>query len=79
MRNTVTVPKTEYQYLRQVAQRYKMLQRIFTLEFFEEPPVRDINQIAKEFQQTGLYNEKFLRSLKQGLKESSYFSPKSAR
>jgi hypothetical protein len=55
-----------------------MLRKFFELDFFSKPSITNTRQIIKEFRNTGLYSEDFLKSLSQGLKESSYFS-KTAR
>jgi len=73
----IAISKTEYQRLRQIAQRYEMLRRVFEVNFFEEPPTKNIKQIAREFKASGLYNENFLKSLERGLKDSAYFSGES--
>lgn len=70
MRNTISVSKIEYERLRNIAERYALLRSAVVEDFFEEPPTKDVNQIIKEFRETGLYNEKFLQSLADGLKES---------
>lgn len=74
MLETITLPKIEYQNLCRIKKHYEIMRRLFELDFFEEPPVKDIKKIIREFRQTGLYNESFLGSLEEGLKGSSYFS-----
>lgn len=71
---TITLPKTEYQRLRQAADLLEIMRKFFAADFFSEPPVKDTKKIIKEFEKTGLYNKNFLKSLKKGLNESSYFS-----
>ncbi len=78
MLKNVTLAETEYKRLRQVAERYQMLRKIFELDFFASPSTTNTRKIIKEFRATGLYSEVFLKSLSRGLKESDYFS-KSAR
>lgn len=70
---TITIPKREYQRLIEKAFRYEYLRQIMEEDIFTLPPVRDVKRIIREFKKTNLYNEKFLKSLEQGLKRSSYF------
>ena len=70
----ITLPKTEYQRLQNIAKRYEMIKQLLEPEIFAKPPTKNLKQIIKEFRETGLYNEAFLKSLKKGLEESSYFS-----
>ena len=72
--STVTLQKSEYEQLRHSAERYEMIRKLFELEFFAQPPIRNIKQIIGEFRKTKLYNPAFLKSLEHGLKESAYFS-----
>jgi len=78
MLKNVTLPETEYKRLCQAAERYEMFRKFFELDFFSQPSTTNTRKIVKEFRDTGLYNKDFLKSLSQGLKESSYFS-KTAR
>ncbi len=71
---TVSLPKAEYQRLRQIAERYELARKLFEVEFFAPPPVKNIREIVGSFRKTGLYREAFLKSLERGLRESSYFS-----
>ena len=41
---------------------------------FQKTATKNSKKIINEFRATGLYNEKFLKSMELGLKESSYFS-----
>ncbi len=70
MANTIPVTKIEYQRLRKIAKRYELLRQVFVEDLFEEPPIKDVERIIKDFRETGLYNEPFLKSLARGLKES---------
>ena len=74
MLKNITLPETEYKRLYQAAERYEMFRKFFELDFFSQPSITNTRQIVKEFRDTGLYNEDFLKSLSQGLKESHYFS-----
>lgn len=72
---TIEIPKTEYERLRQKADLLEIIQKLSQADFFTEPPTKNPEKIIKEFQKTGLYKKTFLKSLEKGLKESSYFSP----
>lgn len=71
----VRVPKIEYQRLREIAEHFEMVRRLLAVDFFAEPPVRDTAEIIKAFKKTGRYNQSFLKSVEQGLRESDYFTP----
>lgn len=73
MARTVSVPRTEYQRLRQIARRFELLRRLVEYDTFAKPPVRNATQVMREFRKTGRYSEPFLKSLERGLRESSYF------
>lgn len=75
METMVRVPKIEYHRLRQVAEHFEMARRLLAIDFFAEPPVRDVEQIVKEFKKTGRHNQAFLKSLRQGLRESAFIPP----
>jgi hypothetical protein len=77
MNDTVTLPKTEYEYLHRIAERYELLQTAVREDFFEKPPVHDAEEIVAAFKNTGRYSGAFLQSIARGLKHSSFF--KSAR
>ena len=49
------------------------LEQVSTLNF-RPPPIKDIDKIMKDFRGIGKYNEKFLKSLEQGLRKSHYFN-----
>lgn len=70
----VHIPKTEYQRLKRVVKRYQLLRGIFAADAFEEPPVKNRNAVLKQVRATGKYNEAFLKSLEEGMKESRLFS-----
>lgn len=70
---TVTIPQKEYQKLVERALRYEYIRQITEEDVFSPPPTRNAEKIVEEFKETGLYNQKFLNSLKKGLKRSSYF------
>ncbi len=71
--SAITIPKKEYQRLVDKAFRYEYLRQIMEEDIFASPLIRDVEKIIKEFKKTNLYNEKFLKSLEYGLKNSSYF------
>ena len=70
---TVTISKKEYQKLMDKAFRYEYLRQILEEDIFAPPPSKNIKKIMEEFKKSGLYNQRFLESLKKGLKRSSYF------
>ncbi len=72
--NTITLPRTEYQQLREIASRFELIKSLIEPDMFAQPPTKDAKSIIKDFKKTGLYNEKFLSSLEAGLKESTYFN-----
>lgn len=73
MARTVSVSRTEYQRLRQIARRFELLRRLVEFDTFAKPPVRNVNQVMRKFRETERYSEPFLKSLEHGLRESSYF------
>lgn len=58
--------------LRLVAQKPKVLRDSDEL-ILESPDTKDSNKIIADMKATGLYNAKFLASLKRGMDESNYF------
>ncbi|MGB2762455.1 MAG: hypothetical protein WBC21_02840 [Minisyncoccales bacterium] len=70
---TITIPKKEYQQLLENALRYQYIRHLMEEDIFVSPPVRDIEKMVQKFKETNLYSQKFLNSLKRGLKRSSYF------
>jgi len=73
---TVTIPKKEYQSLAEKALRYEYLRQLLEEDIFGTPLNRDTKEVIREFNKSGLYNQKFLESLGRGLKRSSYFRDK---
>lgn len=73
---TVTIPKKEYQRLAEKALRYEYLRQILEEDIFAPPPTKNPKKVAREFRRSGLYNQKFLKSLEKGLERSSYFRTK---
>lgn len=71
---TITIPKKEYHKLVEKALRYEYLRQIMKENLFASPPTQNIKEIIRNFRETGKYNQKFLKSLKQGLKRSSSFN-----
>lgn len=74
MPNTITLPRAEYERLRKTAERYELLRNAITEDFFEEPLVRNPDDIISAMEETERYTKAFLKSLHRGLKESSRFS-----
>lgn len=70
---TITLPRNKYQDLKKKAQAYELILNIIEKDIFSLPPMNDSKKIIGEFKKTGLYNEKFIESLKKGLNRSSYF------
>lgn len=68
----ITLPQKEYQKLIEKALRYEYIRQMMEGSLFSPPPTRNVKKIIEEFRKTGLYNQKFLGSLKNGLKRSSY-------
>ena len=79
MADTITVSKSEYRYLKDIKKKYEVIQQMVSTDLFKEPPTRDVKKVMKDFRASGFYNKDFLNSLEQGLKESSYFSKRSAK
>ena len=71
---TVKIPKLEHKRLLQAAASLDALQKVFFKTAFVEPATRNSATVLKEMKKTGRYNTAFLKSLSQGLKESTYFS-----
>ncbi|MDO9288000.1 MAG: hypothetical protein Q7T83_04350 [Thermodesulfovibrionales bacterium] len=70
---TVTISKKEYEELVEKKLRYEHLHQIIEEDIFSPPPTKNIKEITKAFQKTGLYNQRFIDSLEKGLKRSAYF------
>ncbi len=70
---TITIPKKEYQELVEKKLRYEYLRQMLEEDIFSPSPTRNIKEIVSTFKKTKKYNQKFLESLKKGLKRSSYF------
>ena len=73
---TVTIPKKEYQRLAERALRYEYLRHILEEDIFASPPAKNAGEVIREFKKSGLYNQKFIKSLEKGLDRSSYFRVK---
>jgi len=73
--DTITIPAKQYQNLLEKAFRYDYLAGIVQKKeaLFAAPPVKKVNKVVEAFETTGLYSPAFLKSLKNGLKRSSYF------
>lgn len=70
---TVTIPKNEYNKLIEVKFRYERLRQVMEEDVFSPPPFKKKSVVLKAFRKSGLYTDAFLKSLKRGLKRSSYF------
>ncbi|MCL5010819.1 MAG: hypothetical protein M1127_01245 [Patescibacteria group bacterium] len=64
----VTVPKTEYNLLKQQAAAY----RRFVAQVFENFLTDSVKNVVDDFRQTDLYSDSFLQDLEEGLADSSY-------
>ena len=73
---TVTIPRKEYDTLLVSRMKFDYLRQILTDDLFSPPPTKNIDTIAASFEETGKYSEAFIKSLKKGLKRSSYFKSK---
>ena len=65
--STITLPRPEYETLKQKAHAYEELAGLF----FEKAKTGSVKEIVKDFEKTGLYSRGFLRDLKMGLEKSS--------
>ena len=71
--STVTISKKEYKELMEKKLRYECLREVMEEDFFSPPPSRSSQEVLAAFRTSGVYNGKFLKSLKNGLGRSSYF------
>ena len=71
--NTVVISKKEYRELINKKLRYEYLRNMMEEDIFAPPATRNSKEIIKAFKATGQYNQKFLKSMAQGLRRSSYF------
>lgn len=74
MSDTITLPKNEYQSLKDIKRKYEAIREMIGVDLFDQPGTRDAKKVIHDFRAAGLYTEDFLNSLERGLKESSYFS-----
>ena len=70
---TISIPQKEDQKVVEKSLRYEYIRQIMGGNLFSPPPTRNAKKVIDEFKKTGLYNQKFLESLKRGLSQSSYF------
>ncbi|MDD4990515.1 MAG: hypothetical protein PHW31_04425 [Candidatus Pacebacteria bacterium] len=68
-KETITLPKTEFNQLKQQALAY----RKFATKFFDFIIRDSAENVVNDFRATNLYAEGFLRDLKTGLSDSTYF------
>lgn len=66
---TITLPKTEYNQLKQQALAY----RRFTARFFDSLIKDSVKNVVDDFRATNLYTKGFLKDLEAGLFDSFYF------
>jgi len=71
--DTITLTKKQYDQLVKKALHYDYLRELMKEDIFVSPPVKKSEAVVEAFAETGAYNQKFLKSLKKGLKRSSYF------
>ena len=69
---TITIPKTEYIRLKKISDTYHR----FAEKIFENNIDDSIDDVVKDFRETGLYSTEFIEDLESGLKKSSYHSRK---
>lgn len=72
----VTISQKEYERLLDAKLKYDYLRQLLDSDLFAPPQIKNSKSIISEFRKTGLYNEKFLRSLAKGLKRSPPFTEK---
>ncbi len=70
--STITIPKKEYQELLDAKLRYDYLRQLLDSDLFGPPPTKSKKTVIASFRKTGKYNQKFLKSLANGLKRSDY-------
>lgn len=67
--NTITLPKIEYNQLKQQAMAY----RKFMAHFFNLMLKNSVKEVVGDFRKINLYTNGFLKDLETGLSDSSYF------
>ncbi len=70
---TITISTSDYQKLRRLAQKHKVVREVLFSHGLKEPSTKNIASILKGFRASKRYSPKFLNSLELGLKESNYF------
>lgn len=71
---TITLTKTKYDQLLAIAEKFELIKSVVGPALFGQPLIRDTKRVIKEFKETGCYNDDFLKSLEEGLKDSVYFN-----
>ena len=71
--STITIPRKEYEELVDKRLRYEYLRQMMNGDIFSAPPEKNIKKVLKEFRASKKYSQKFIKSLENGLKRSSYF------
>lgn len=72
--STVTIPKKEYKELLEKKLRYEYLRQVIEGNIFAPPTIRNAKKVISALRSSGLYNRKFLASVKKGLERSQFFS-----
>lgn len=71
--STVTIPKIEYEFLKQRATAYERVLSVAQDELYLPPPTRNRKEVLRVLRGTERYNRQFLASISKGLRRSSYF------
>ena len=72
--SNVTIPKTEYEDLKERAVAYERMLEAAQGPFSLTPPEKSRRKIISAFKKVGKYNKNFITSLSKGLKRSNYFT-----
>ncbi|MDO8489905.1 MAG: hypothetical protein Q7S47_00640 [bacterium] len=71
---TVSLPRGEYERLKDIEKRFERMRDIAVHDFFVSPNTRNAKDILDGLKKSKRYNVAFLKSMKKGLEESDYFS-----
>lgn len=72
--STVTIPKIEYDFLKKRATAYERVLSAVSEALYPLPPTKSRSEVMKGFRASKRYNTAFLKSLKKGLEDSTYFN-----
>lgn len=72
--STVTIPKIEYEFLKQRATAYERVLSAVGEALYPPPPTRSRSEVLKGFRASKKYDAAFLKSLRKGLEDSEYFN-----